>query len=161
MSFGSFDNDDEVMSEINMTPLVDVMLVLLIIFIITIPVINHAVKIDLPRASNKPDDAKPQSVNVEINAEGQVFWNNQPVDEATLQADIAQAAQQQPQPAQQPTPTPTQASDASNAASQAACMRSAVGRWGRAARTSGGSPSSPAMEGHGRAQKGSEGRGGS
>ena len=98
MSFGSFDNDDEVMSEINMTPLVDVMLVLLIIFIITIPVINHAVKIDLPRVSNKPDDAKPQSVNVEINEEGQVFWNNQPVDEATLQADIAQAAQQQPQP---------------------------------------------------------------
>ncbi len=98
MSFGSFDSDDEVMSEINMTPLVDVMLVLLIIFIITIPVINHAVKIDLPRASNHPADAKPQSVNVEINADGQVFWNNQPVDEATLQADIAQAAQQQPQP---------------------------------------------------------------
>lgn len=86
------------MNEINMVPFIDVMLVLLIIFIITIPVINHAVKIDLPRASNKPDDAKPQSVNVEINAEGQVFWNNQPVDEATLQADIAQAAQQQPQP---------------------------------------------------------------
>ena len=84
--------------EINVTPFIDVMLVLLIIFIITIPVINHAVKIDLPRASNKPDDAKPQSVNVEINADGQVFWNNQPVDEATLQADIAQAAQQQPQP---------------------------------------------------------------
>jgi len=63
MAFGTFDNDDEVMNEINMTPLVDVMLVLLIIFIITIPVINHAVKIDLPRASNKPDDAKPQSVN--------------------------------------------------------------------------------------------------
>ena len=98
MSFGSFDSDDEVMREINMTQLVDVMLVLLIIFIITIPVINHAVKIDLPRASNKPDDAKPQSVNVEINADGKVFWNNQPVDEATLQADIAQAAQQQPQP---------------------------------------------------------------
>ena len=98
MAFGSFDSEDDVMSEINMTPLVDVMLVLLIIFIITIPVINHAVKIDLPRASNKPDDAKPQSVNVEINADGQVFWNNQPVDEATLQADIAQAAQQQPQP---------------------------------------------------------------
>ena len=98
MAFGSFDNEDEVMSEINMTPLVDVMLVLLIIFIITIPVINHAVKIDLPRASNKPDDAKPQSVNVEINAQGEVFWNNQPVDEATLQADIVRAAQHQPQP---------------------------------------------------------------
>ncbi len=86
------------MADINVVPYIDVMLVLLIIFIITIPVINHAVKIDLPRASNKPDDAKPQSVNVEINAQGQAFWNNQPVDEATLQANIAQAAQQQPQP---------------------------------------------------------------
>ncbi len=60
MAFGTLDSDDdEVMSEINMTPLVDVMLVLLIIFIITIPVINHAVKIDLPRATNQPNDTKP------------------------------------------------------------------------------------------------------
>ncbi|ELA00609.1 biopolymer transporter ExbD [Cupriavidus metallidurans] len=99
MAFGTLDgDDDEVMSEINMTPLVDVMLVLLIIFIITIPVINHAVKIDLPRATNQPNDSKPQSINVSIDAQGKVFWNQQEVDEATLDQRIAEAALQQPQP---------------------------------------------------------------
>lgn len=99
MAFGTLDSDDdEVMSEINMTPLVDVMLVLLIIFIITIPVINHAVKIDLPRASNTPNDSKPQSINVSIDAQGKVYWNQTEVDEATLANNIALAAQQEPQP---------------------------------------------------------------
>jgi len=99
MAFGTLDDDaDEVMSEINMTPLVDVMLVLLIIFIITIPVINHAVKIDLPRATNQPNDSKPQSINVSIDAQGKVFWNQQEVDPAALEQRIAEAAQQQPQP---------------------------------------------------------------
>ena len=99
MAFGNLDSDDdEVMSEINMTPLVDVMLVLLIIFIITIPVINHAVKIDLPRATNTPNDPKPQSINVSIDASGKVFWNQVEVDQATLESNIALAAQQQPQP---------------------------------------------------------------
>ncbi|ABF09158.1 ExbD/TolR family protein [Cupriavidus metallidurans] len=99
MAFGTLDgDDDEVMSEINMTPLVDVMLVLLIIFIITIPVINHAVKIDLPRATNQPNDAKPQSINVSIDAQGKVFWNQQEVDDATLDQRISEAALQQPQP---------------------------------------------------------------
>ncbi|UIF85140.1 ExbD/TolR family protein [Cupriavidus sp. UYPR2.512] len=99
MAFGTLDgDDDEVMSEINMTPLVDVMLVLLIIFIITIPVINHAVKIDLPRATNTPNDPKPQSINVSIDASGKVFWNQVEVDQATLESNIALAAQQQPQP---------------------------------------------------------------
>ncbi|MBL8453691.1 MAG: biopolymer transporter ExbD, partial [Zoogloea sp.] len=60
MSFQSsdFDDDGDVMSEINMTPLVDVMLVLLIIFIITVPVINHAVKLDLPKASSQKEEIK-------------------------------------------------------------------------------------------------------
>jgi biopolymer transport protein ExbD len=99
MAFGTIEgDDDEVMSEINMTPLVDVMLVLLIIFIITIPVINHAVKIDLPRASNTPNDPKPQNINVSIDASGKVFWNQVEVDQATLESNIALAAQQQPQP---------------------------------------------------------------
>ncbi|AJG20206.1 ExbD/TolR family protein [Cupriavidus basilensis] len=99
MAFGTLDSDeDEVMSEINMTPLVDVMLVLLIIFIITIPVINHTVKIDLPRATNTPNDPKPQNINLAIDASGKVFWNQAEVDEPTLEANIAQAAQQQPQP---------------------------------------------------------------
>ena len=99
MAFGTLDSDDdEVMSEINMTPLVDVMLVLLIIFIITIPVINHAVKIDLPRATNQPNDAKPQSINVSVDAQGKVFWNQEEVDQAQLEERIANAAQLQPQP---------------------------------------------------------------
>jgi len=99
MAFGTLESDDdEVMSEINMTPLVDVMLVLLIIFIITIPVINHAVKVDLPRATNSPNDPKPQSINVTIDAQGKVFWNQVEVDEATLENNIALAAKQEPQP---------------------------------------------------------------
>jgi biopolymer transport protein ExbD len=99
MAFGTLDgDDDEVMSEINMTPLVDVMLVLLIIFIITIPVINHAVKIDLPRASNQPNDVKPQSINLSIDAQGKVFWNQSEIDEPTLEAKISEAAKQEPQP---------------------------------------------------------------
>ena len=99
MAFGTLEgDDDEVMSEINMTPLVDVMLVLLIIFIITIPVINHAVKIDLPRATNQPNDTKPQSINVSVDAQGKVFWNQEEVDQAQLEQRIANAAQLQPQP---------------------------------------------------------------
>jgi biopolymer transport protein ExbD len=99
MAFGTLDDDDDaVMSEINMTPLVDVMLVLLIIFIITIPVINHAVKIDLPRASNQANDTKPQNINVSIDADGKVYWNQAEVDETTLQTNIAEAAKHEPQP---------------------------------------------------------------
>lgn len=99
MAFGTLDgDDDEVMSEINMTPLVDVMLVLLIIFIITIPVINHAVKIDLPRATNQPNDTKPQNINVSVDAQGKVFWNQEEVDQTQLEQRIADAAQLQPQP---------------------------------------------------------------
>lgn len=99
MAFGTLDDDDDaVMSEINMTPLVDVMLVLLIIFIITIPVINHAVKVDLPRATNQPNDTKPQNINVSVDADGKVFWNQAEVDSVTLEANIAEAAKMQPQP---------------------------------------------------------------
>ncbi len=98
MAFGTQDDTDEVMNEINMTPLVDVMLVLLIIFIVTVPVINHAVKIDLPRASNQPNDPKPENINLSIDAAGKVFWNQQEIDAQTLEANIAQASQQQPQP---------------------------------------------------------------
>ena len=70
MAFGTQDNSDEVMNEINMTPLVDVMLVLLIIFIITIPVMKHAVNIELPRASNQPQDAKPKAVIISASPMG-------------------------------------------------------------------------------------------
>ncbi|BAN22798.1 ExbD/TolR family protein [Caballeronia insecticola] len=92
------DEDDGMMSEINMTPLVDVMLVLLIIFLVTIPAMHHAVKIDLPHASSQPQDEKPEHVNIAIQADGTTLWDDKPVDEATLNARIAQAAQQNPQP---------------------------------------------------------------
>lgn len=99
MAFGSdFENSEEVMSEINMTPLVDVMLVLLIIFIITVPVITHSVKVDLPRASNQPAPAKIETIEITVDAQGQVFWQQQPVDSNTLQAKLSQAAAQNPQP---------------------------------------------------------------
>ena len=62
MAFGTQDDTDEVMNEINMTPLVDVMLVLLIIFIITVPVMKHTVSIDLPNAANQVQDAKPETI---------------------------------------------------------------------------------------------------
>ena len=90
--------DDEVMSEINMTPLVDVMLVLLIIFIVTIPVINDAIRVQLPQASAAPKDARPEHVSVAIDAAGRVYWNTQVVDEAGLKERLAQAAGHEPRP---------------------------------------------------------------
>jgi biopolymer transport protein ExbD len=99
MAFGGdFDNQDEVMSEINMTPLVDVMLVLLIIFIITVPVLTHSVEVDLPRASNSPSESKPSTIQLAINARGEVFWNEQKVSEAELAGKLNAAAEAKPQP---------------------------------------------------------------
>ncbi|PFH09096.1 biopolymer transport protein ExbD [Collimonas sp. PA-H2] len=99
MGMGSLsDSDDDFNPEINTTPLVDVMLVLLIIFIMTIPVMNHAVKIDLPRATNQPDQTKPENINLSIDADGKLFWNEEAVDRNELTARIAAAAQKQPQP---------------------------------------------------------------
>lgn len=98
MSFETSASDDEVMSEINMTPLVDVMLVLLIIFIITIPVINHAIKIDLPRAASQPSDVKPEHIDLSIDGTGQISWNGDVIDTEALKTRIAAAAAQQPQP---------------------------------------------------------------
>lgn len=99
MSMGSLSEaDDNFNPEINTTPLVDVMLVLLIIFIITIPVMNHSVNIDLPRASNQPDLVKPENINLAINAQGQVFWDAQAIDPEQLQQRIVLAAAKNPQP---------------------------------------------------------------
>jgi biopolymer transport protein ExbD len=98
MSPFSTDDDDGMMSEINMTPLVDVMLVLLIIFLVTIPAINHAVKIDLPKASSQLQDTKPAHVDVAVEADGTVLWDDQKVDDAALEAHIARASQLSPQP---------------------------------------------------------------
>ena len=99
MAMGSLsDTDDDFNPEINTTPLVDVMLVLLIIFIITIPVINQSVKIDLPRASSQPQDLKPENINLDIDAQGQIYWNREAIDASQLGIRIATAAQKTPQP---------------------------------------------------------------
>ncbi len=99
MAMGSLsETDDDFNPEINTTPLVDVMLVLLIIFIITIPVINHSVKIDLPRATNQRDEIKPENINLSIDAQGLMYWNNETIDAAQMNARIAEASKKTPQP---------------------------------------------------------------
>ncbi len=100
MAFGGFDKsrDSAPMAEINMVPLIDVMLVLLVIFIITAPLLTHAVKIDLPRATSQPNLTKPDNIQLGIRADGDVFWNGEQVDAATLEARMRAAAAIDPQP---------------------------------------------------------------
>ena len=98
MAFGTQDDIDDVMNEINMTPLVDVMLVLLIIFIITVPVMKHAVNIDLPRASNRPHDTKTETIRLSVDAQGLYFWNEQRIDDAALPGLLRDGAAKSPQP---------------------------------------------------------------
>ncbi len=98
MAFGTQDDTDEVMNEINMTPLVDVMLVLLIIFIITVPVMKHAVNIDLPQATNQRQEDKPQTIRLSVDAKGAYYWNQDKVDDAQLPQLLAAEAGKQPQP---------------------------------------------------------------
>ena len=98
MAFGAMEEIDDVMNEINMTPLVDVMLVLLIIFIITVPVMKHAVNIDLPRATNIVQDIKPESIRLSVNADGAYFWNEQKIDDSALPALLKAGAAKTPQP---------------------------------------------------------------
>ena len=100
MAFGGFNKsgDSAPMAEINMVPLIDVMLVLLVIFIITAPLLTHAVKIDLPRASSQPNITKPDNIQLGIRADGDVFWNGELVDAATLDVRMKSAAAINPQP---------------------------------------------------------------
>lgn len=98
MAFGTQDDTDDVMNEINMTPLVDVMLVLLIIFIITVPVMKNAVNIDLPRASSQPLDSKPETVRLTVDAQGDYFWNDTRTDDKNLAVLLKMAALKTPQP---------------------------------------------------------------
>ena len=85
-------------AEINVTPLVDVMLVLLIIFIITVPVMKHAVNVDLPRAVNQPELIQPETLRLSVAANGEYFLNGESIAEDALQQRLATAAQQEPQP---------------------------------------------------------------
>ena len=97
MAFGTQDEPDDVMNEINMTPLVDVMLVLLIIFIITVPVMKHAVNIDLPRETTQREETKPETISLSVDASGSYYWNQEKIDDATLESRLT-AAGAQPQP---------------------------------------------------------------
>jgi biopolymer transport protein ExbD len=91
--------DDESMVDINTTPLIDVMLVLLIMFIITIPVMTHAVKLDMPRGETTPPPVPPEVIDLEIDFDGTILWNGTPVtDEGTLLSYLANAAGKDPQP---------------------------------------------------------------
>ncbi len=100
MAFGSLDagDDNAPLAEINMIPLIDVMLVLLVIFIVTAPLLTHAVKVDLPRASSSVNLTKPENVQLALDEGGQVFWNGEPVDANALAERFAAAAALQPQP---------------------------------------------------------------
>jgi biopolymer transport protein ExbD len=100
MSMGNLDSGGRAapMAEINTTPLVDVMLVLLIIFIITAPLFTHAVKIDMPQASSQPNPEEPDAITLALDAEGRLFWNDEPIDEAALKQRLGDAARREPQP---------------------------------------------------------------
>ncbi|RYH52123.1 MAG: biopolymer transporter ExbD, partial [Alcaligenaceae bacterium] len=88
----------EVMNEINMTPLVDVMLVLLIIFIITVPVMKHAVPVDLPRTSNQREDIKPETIRLSVTADGKFHWNETTITDDELEPRLKAEASKDPQP---------------------------------------------------------------
>ena len=99
MSIGDAGDDDKAISEINVTPLVDVMLVLLIIFLITIPVITQSVKVELPKAANIPTQTKPENINIAVDREGNIYWNTMlvPTQDALLDR-IKAVAVMNPQP---------------------------------------------------------------
>jgi len=100
MAFGGFNQTDRnaPLAEINMIPLIDVMLVLLVIFIVTAPLLTHAVKIDLPQVSSNPNITKPDNVQLGIKASGEVFWNGEAIKPADLAQRFSATAKLKPQP---------------------------------------------------------------
>ena len=100
MAFGGFRQGSETapMAEINMIPLIDVMLVLLVIFIVTAPLLTHAVKLDLPKASSQPNLTKPDHIALSIAADGTLFWNGEQVERRMLRERLAEVSRHQPQP---------------------------------------------------------------
>ncbi len=91
-------DDDAMIADINMTPLVDVMLVLLIVFMVTMPVLTHAVRVDLPKATSSEQLARPETVTLSVGRDATLHWNADPVSPAELQQRLAQAATHTPQP---------------------------------------------------------------
>jgi len=100
MAFASFDSKHAgaPMAEINMVPLIDVMLVLLVIFIVTAPLLTQAVKLDLPKASSAPNVAKTEKIEFAIDAGGKLFWNGEPVERAEAARRFVLEGKKQPQP---------------------------------------------------------------
>jgi biopolymer transport protein ExbD len=100
MAFASFDskNTGAPMSEINMVPLIDVMLVLLVIFIITAPLLTQAVKLELPKATSQVNDLRPEKVEFAIDAAGVLHWNGETVTRAVAQERFAAEGRRTPQP---------------------------------------------------------------
>jgi biopolymer transport protein ExbD len=99
MNVGTEGGEDEAISAINTTPLVDVMLVLLIIFLVTIPVITQSIALQLPQETNVPRQTKPENIEIAVNKDGDVYWGMQPVrDNDELLVRLKQVAVQQPQP---------------------------------------------------------------
>ena len=91
MAFGSFDrrSSSQPMAGINMVPLIDVALVLLVIFIVTAPLLTHAVKLDLPKATSNADIQKPEKVEFAIDGQGALFWNGERLSREDAQARFA------------------------------------------------------------------------
>ncbi len=99
MNIGGSSDEAEAMSDINVTPLVDVMLVLLIIFIITVPVIIQQVKLQLPIATNVPTQTKPENITIAIDAQGNIYWNTKRLSgQDELKADLRTIVRMEPQP---------------------------------------------------------------
>lgn len=100
MAFGRFDSRPNAapMADINMVPLIDVMLVLLVIFIVTAPLLTHAVKIDLPRATSGANETRHPRIDLAVDAAGTLTWNGEAVTEEALSGRFAAAAADDPQP---------------------------------------------------------------
>lgn len=99
MNIGSQSDEPEVMVDMNTTPLIDVMLVLLIMLIITIPVQLHAVNLDIPLPSNAPKTTEPLVMRVDVDESSTIFWNGEPLpNRATLELKLIESARMQPQP---------------------------------------------------------------
>ena len=99
MSFGSFNSQQhQAKAEINVVPLVDVMLVLLVIFIITAPLLTHSVKIDLPKASSNPNITKPEHIELAIREDGSLYWSGELLSKEVIFTRFAVEAKKDPQP---------------------------------------------------------------